>query len=198
MLLISRRVQRPPVVSPPPPAEAPLFVSIFGLPPQLQNRLILGYTIRGGLHLSPGPSAFFNEFVVPGQVVQERVERIYLTPFFDFANSDFQRLVMIHELAHNVGPPGAAGITDIAKVDEPTWKTLTSFQRQHTADSYAFFATECSIGTLNAVNQAATTLDAIGEFPKVTATFVAPEPVITLPPAGDPRAAAFAFPAGFT
>src|SRR5205807_9892574 len=99
----------------------------------------------GGFHLTPGPSGSFNRFVIPGRVVAERVDRIYLTPDFDNINSDLQRLTIIHELAHFVGPTSDfAGVDDVVNVDRPArWKALNSFQRLHTADSYAFFATEC-------------------------------------------------------
>jgi hypothetical protein len=48
------------------------------------------------------------------------------------------------------------------------------------------------------VTQSGSTLDAIGEFPKVTSSFFGTDPVITLPPPGDPKAAQFNFPGGFT
>lgn len=199
MLLINRHIPRPPVVSPAPETKGPLFVSLFGLPPHVPAAL--GYTVEGGLHLAPGPSGFFNRFVVPGRVVAERNERIYLPPAFDDINPDLQRLTMIHELAHNVGgsPGQRSGVDEIGTVDRPVkWKGLSSFQRLHTADSFGFFATECNIGTERAVTQSQSTMDAIGEWPKVTASFAAPDPVIALPPSSNPEAAKFNFPAGFT
>jgi hypothetical protein len=199
MLLVLRHLPpRPPLVGPPPDARSPLFVSLFGTPPHEPPSL--GYTIEGGLHLRPGPSGFFNRFIRPGVVVAERNERIYLPPDFDTANNDLQRLTLIHELSHNVGPtPGHGGVDEIATVDRPArWKALTSFQRLHTADSYGFFPTECNIGTEHAVERSLSTLDAIGEFPKVTSLFPAPDPVIAMPPPGSPQAARFQFPGGFS
>jgi hypothetical protein len=199
MVLVSQRVHRPPIVSPAPTATSPLFVCLFGHPAHIPPAL--GYTVAGGLHLGPGPSGSFNPFIVPGQVLPERDSRIYLTPSFDGLNSDLQRLTMIHELAHNVGgKAGSAGeVQELAVVDnQAKYKGLNSFQRLHTADSFAFFATECAIGTMTAIINALTTIDTIGEWPKVTTSFLAPEPVIELPPASNVAAAKFAFPAGFT
>ncbi len=127
----------------------PLFVSLFG-PPRNHSPTSLGYATEGGLHLKPGPGGHFNPFIVPGQVVQEHPERIHLPPHFDTANSDPQRITLIHELAHYVGSPGGHrdAVSEIATVDEPEkWKQLTSHQRLHAADGFGFLATECGIGT---------------------------------------------------
>jgi len=195
-LLVSHRVHRPPIASPAPP-QGIQFICLFAYPPADA----LGYTVEGGLHFQPGPSGHFNAFIKPGQVLPERFERIYLTPMFDDINSDLQRLTMIHELAHNVGGKEGtpSGIDEFATVDRPAvWKALSPFKRLHTADSYGFFATECNIGTDTAVVRCLTTADAVGEWPKVTTSFIAPEPVIAMPPASNPAAAKLQFPADFT
>ncbi len=204
MLLVNQHLPpRPFVVSPPPDGRKPLFVCLFGTPPQAITPVgsVLGYTAVGGLHLQPGPSGFFNPFIKPGVVLPERNDRIYLPPAFGSLNTDLQRLTLLHELAHNVGPaPGQGAVGDIANVDQPAkYKALSSTQRLREADSYGFFATECNIGTEHAVERSGSTLDAIGEFPKVTSFFPSPDPVITLPPPGHPQAAQLnGFPGGFS
>jgi|HubBroStandDraft_6_1064221.scaffolds.fasta_scaffold53856_3 hypothetical protein len=201
MLIVAARVPRPPVVSPAPPSPAPLFISLFGRPASVPPSV--GYTVSGGLHLGPGPAGRFNPFIIPGQVIPERMSRIYLPPDFDDQNPDLQRLTLIHELAHFVGSPdGQRGtVKEFGTVDRPAaWKRLNSFKRLNTAESFAFFATECNIGTVDSVSRSNSTMDAIGEWPKVTSnTFATRDDVaIELPPAGNPEAAKFAFPAGFS
>jgi hypothetical protein len=205
MLLVSSRLPpRPPIVSPAPPVNAPLFVSLFGRPARFDPNTF-GYTVRGGLHLAPGPrkgSVFKNEFVQPGKVEQERTERIYLVPHFDDASPDEQRLTLLHEMAHFVGPPAPGGIRDLETVHEAEdYKKLNSSQRLQNADSYAWFPTECTIGTNDAVRECRSKLDAIGQFPFVNrASFADPNPdiAIVLPPPDSAEGEPFRFPGGFT
>jgi hypothetical protein len=130
-------------------------------------------------------------------VVSERSDRIYLTPNFDTINPNLQRMTMIHELAHWVGSrSGSGAVPEIATVDEPlVWTSLTSSQRLHTADSYGFFATECNVGTARAVVDCSSNYTAIPLFPSVEASWMNPNPVITIP-ANSEAQGNFDYPAG--
>ncbi len=186
-------------VSPAPAVDAPLFVSLFGIPANVGRAD--GYVPQlGGLHFTPGSSTgLTNAFVAPGRVVPEFRDRIYLPPAFDDSNPNNQRLIMMHELAHFSGDKSGSGrADDFATVFQTAkYRALTSELRLENADSYAFFTTECSVGTATALQDCHTDANTIPLFPLVIASFVQPEPDISLPPPGLPESDKFDFPAGF-
>ena len=79
---------------------------------------------------------------VPGKLSPDYADRIYLTPDFDKSHDDYRSHVLIHELAHFVGPTGQTGVQvdDYGYRHKPGYDALVPWQRVHNADNFAQFS----------------------------------------------------------
>lgn len=202
LVAVAQHLPRSPGVSPSPLVDTPLFVALFGEPPHGRNAY--AYAPIGGFHLKPAQAnPLFNRFVKPGKVVPELNDRMYLTPEFDPAAPNLQRLTLVHEMAHWVGGSrGASAIQELGTIEQPAkWRALNTNQRLHTAESYGFFVTECNISTQTAIVECRSDTQTVPLFPQTDANFINTGligglPNIRLPPKGDVLEPKFTFPAG--
>jgi peptidoglycan hydrolase-like protein with peptidoglycan-binding domain len=135
---------------------------------------ISGYTVHGGDKLSTKESQIYVDekgkpYKLPGQT-------IFLTSKFARKTGFDIHLVVLHEMAHFVGPRAGTGIEiedhDGTYATSPKLLQLTKFQKLHNAEIICLFMLEACVGTANLVTLPDLALHRAhyNSFPRVSAT----------------------------
>ena len=172
-----------------PPADD-IFVSLWRTPPDIPGSP--GYTWWGGYAERHRMLGKLHGGEMPGKLLPDYADRIYLTPNFDRSHEDYRSHVLVHELAHFIGDmQGGWTIDDLGYTYEARYRNNTSHQRLHNADAFASLVRESHFGTTLAARGAQIAANLFGKGPNVHA---AETPV--LPPYRLGTKDPFAYPSG--
>ncbi|MBD0274024.1 MAG: hypothetical protein ICV73_19115 [Acetobacteraceae bacterium] len=169
-----------------------------------QTRKDIGFTYAGGLWANDwkAPSGWVDDARTGDRRKHpQMLHQIFLQPRFDREAPDFQRAVLVHEMAHGAGPPAGGRRIDLAPevyASDAGFAALPTARRLRTADCYAAFVLDLAIGTERAITTLESDSVRIPVYPRTDViTEMDGSRFVFLPPDGHPSAAQLAYPGGF-